>query len=325
MKYKVSVIIPIYNVEAFIEKCANSLFSQTLDKIEYIFVDDCSPDKSIALLKQTLNKYPQRVKDTQIIHHKQNRGSAASRNTGLSYASGEYIIFCDSDDWVEKNMYELLYDKAIAEHSDFVICDFVYEYAKRSILCTQCVLSNPKNLIKGLLIGFIHNGLWNKLIKRDIFNNLDFFCKEGINMLEDASVLPRIAFYSTKVSYVPKALYHYNQQNINSYTKIWSESSINNAFDAIGIIDTFFKSHTNTYETEVCNFKLNVKNLLIQHIPFYQFRRVKQEYPEVNRMVFKHPRLSLLNKIKLWCCFHSLILVSFIIAKAINIAKNILR
>lgn len=325
MRYKVSVIVPIYNVEAFIEKCARSLFSQTLDGIEYIFVDDCSPDRSIQLLKQILNEYPKRIKDTKIINHKQNKGLAAARNTGFSFASGEYIIFCDSDDWVEKNMYELLYNKAKTDNSDIVICDFVYEYSKRSIHSTQYVSCKPDDYIKKLLNGYLHNGVWNKLIKRSLFDNLTFLWTEGINMLEDVSIIPRIAFYCTKIGYIPKSLYHYNQQNINSYTKIWSEKSINNAFAATNIIDSFFKEHSNTYATEVCNFKLNVKNLLTQHISFNQFRRIKNEYPEVNKLIFKHPRLSSINKIKLWCCFHSLILISFIIAKAINFTKNILR
>lgn len=98
---KVSVIIPVYNVEKYIEHCARSLMEQTLMDIEYIFVDDCTPDHSMEILQRVLTDYPERLESIRIIHHTQNSGLATVRNTGLQIAQGEYIIHCDSDDWVE--------------------------------------------------------------------------------------------------------------------------------------------------------------------------------------------------------------------------------
>ena len=115
MNIKVSVCIPVYGVEKYIEKCARSLFEQTMqDGIEFIFVNDCTKDRSIEILEQVLAEYPHRKEQTRIIHHEKNRGLVAARNTGLAYASGEYIIHCDSDDWVELDMYEKMYKKAIS-------------------------------------------------------------------------------------------------------------------------------------------------------------------------------------------------------------------
>ena len=97
---KLSVLVPVYNVEAWIDKCARSLFEQTIDDVEYIFVDDCTSDRSIEILTATLAEYPRRIPQVKIIHHDKNRGLVASRNTALRVATGDFIIHCDSDDWV---------------------------------------------------------------------------------------------------------------------------------------------------------------------------------------------------------------------------------
>lgn len=325
MRYKVSVIVPIYKVEPFIEKCAHSLFSQSLDSIEYIFVDDCSPDNSITLLKLILENYPARIKDTRIISHHHNKGLAASRNTGISLASGEYVIFCDSDDWIDTRMYETMYNTAIKNNYDIVVCDYISVFPKKDIYYSQSFIETPKEFLKGILSGKLHNGVWNKLIKRSIYNQLDFLWIEGINMWEDVSIIPRIAFFSNKIKYLPKAFYYYNQQNLNSYTSIWSNTSINNVFEVVKIIDLFFSSHSNEFNNDIIYFKLNAKNLLIQNTSYNDIERVKNEFSEVNSMVFSHPTLTLMHKIKLWCCFHSLAPIGFMIAKTINIIKKVTR
>ena len=102
---KISVIVPIYNVRLYIERCVRSLMEQTLENIEFIFVNDCTPDDSMDILHHVLKEYPKRRKQIKIIEHETNRGISAVRNTGLKNATGQYIIYCDSDDWVEKNMY----------------------------------------------------------------------------------------------------------------------------------------------------------------------------------------------------------------------------
>ena len=106
---KVSVIIPIYKVEAFIVRCVNSLMRQTLSDIEYIFVNDATPDNSMALLQLTVNSYPERKEQVRIVAHEYNQGLPAARNSGLAVATGKYIFHCDSDDYMEDEMLEQLY------------------------------------------------------------------------------------------------------------------------------------------------------------------------------------------------------------------------
>ena len=113
---KVSIVIPIYNVEKYIIKCAKSLFEQTLDDIEYIFVNDCTPDNSIKVLLEVLEQYPNRKQQVKIITHKINLGAAIARKNGILAATGKYIIHCDGDDWTAPDMYQRLYEKAEREH-----------------------------------------------------------------------------------------------------------------------------------------------------------------------------------------------------------------
>ena len=127
MQPKVSVIIPVYNCEAFLPQCIESLQAQTMQEIEMIFVCDASPDDSLSILR----RYEQEDSRIRVIAFEQNRGVSAARNAGIEAASGEYVIFCDSDDWVEPQMYQRLYDMAQAHDADIAFCRVFKDYANR--------------------------------------------------------------------------------------------------------------------------------------------------------------------------------------------------
>lgn len=125
---KVTVIVPVYGVEKYIERCAISLFEQTLDDIEIIFVNDCTPDRSMEILDRIIEKYRFLFEEKKYIVRTEsmltNSGQAAVREHGTKLAIGDYIIHCDSDDWVEKTWLELMYEKADNENIDVVFCDY---------------------------------------------------------------------------------------------------------------------------------------------------------------------------------------------------------
>ena len=125
---KVSVIITIYNREKYIEDCARSLFEQTLDDVEFIFVDDASTDNSVMILRELLKNYPKRRSMTKIICLEKNGGRAFARQTGIDNVTGEYVIHVDSDDWVDLDMLEKLYEKAKETYADIVGCNVAHEY-----------------------------------------------------------------------------------------------------------------------------------------------------------------------------------------------------
>ena len=127
MQPKVSVIIPVYNCEAFLPQCIDSLRAQTMKEIEMIFVCDASPDDSLSILR----RYEAQDSRIRVVAFEQNRGVSAARNAGMELATGEYVIFCDSDDWVEPEMYERLYAMAKEHDADIAFCRVFKDYANR--------------------------------------------------------------------------------------------------------------------------------------------------------------------------------------------------
>ena len=231
---KVSIIVPVYGVEKYIERCARSLFEQTLDDIEYLFIDDCTPDKSIEILKNVLEEYPQR-KNQVIIHRmEKNSGQAAVRKWGMLNATGDYIIHCDSDDWVDVTMYEKMYNKAIEEGSDVVICDYV-ETDGHLLKVSHRGYNNTSvnGFLKDMLYRKYSWAVWNKLFRKDvhIFINKYPDCSMG----EDMAIVLQLFRGVKKISYINEDLYNYYLNN-ESITRIVSEEAI---------IKNFFQSKTN--------------------------------------------------------------------------------
>lgn len=206
----VSIIIPVFNVEKYIERCATALFEQSYPNIEYIFVDDCSPDDSIANIKMILQRYPERADAVRFVVHEQNKGLPASRNSGLAVAIGEYIHHCDSDDWVEKNLIEEMLAVALANDADIVWCDFAVglEDGCRIIQSEACAEDNHA-VIKAMLNELIHSTIWNKLVKRNLYERFSIRSLEGHSMGEDRNVATKLVSVSSRVKYLPKPLYNY--------------------------------------------------------------------------------------------------------------------
>jgi glycosyltransferase involved in cell wall biosynthesis len=211
---KISVLIPIYGTEAYIGRCSRSLFEQTIkDNIEFIFRNDCTKDKSMEILQSVINEYPERKKQIKIFNNDKNYGRAFTYNYLLKDATGEYIIYCDSDDWVEHNMYQLMYEKASADNSDMVCSGYYFEKKnnKKSInFKINKVYEKQKIQTKFQRDSNLYNVLWNKLIKRDLIKkrNINFYLDTGSCI--DISFTFQIWFYSHSISIIKEPLYHYN-------------------------------------------------------------------------------------------------------------------
>src|SRR5574344_624731 len=169
---KVSIIIPIYNVEKYIERCARSLFEQTEEDLEFIFVNDCTPDNSMQILNDVIRDYPSRKDQIKIIENEKNLGLPLTRQKGIKEATGEYIIHCDSDDWVDKDMYRMLYGKAKADDLDLVWCDLYRTDGVTNDYIVQDTEIDKTTILKALLHETKGGYLWNHLVKRNlIFDN----------------------------------------------------------------------------------------------------------------------------------------------------------
>ena len=198
---KVSVIVPVYNVEKYIEKCLDTLVSQTLDDIEIILVNDGSTDSSKEKIQAYINQYSN-IKYLE----KENGGLSSARNFGMKYASGEYIAFLDSDDYVEKNMYEDMYTVAKQNDSDMVECDFIWEYPNKRKMDKGIIYNNKKEAIEKARVV-----AWNKLIKREILEKEKIIFPEGLRY-EDVEFFYKLVPYLNKISFVKKYLVHYVQR-----------------------------------------------------------------------------------------------------------------
>lgn len=240
MMYDVSVLVPVYNVSQFIERCLHSLFSQTHHSIQFVFVDDCTPDDSFEILKKILLQYPLRQNDVKILKHEINRGLAAARNTGVENADGEYVLHMDSDDYAELNMVEEMYLEARKNNADTVIADFYLQWKKSTKYIHQSFSSDREVYIEMLLNSSAMPAIWNKMFKRDIYLKNRISAIEGVNLGEDFSVTPKLIYHSKNIVKLNKAYVHYVQYNEESYTKKISEKNIQDILVVINHLNKYF-------------------------------------------------------------------------------------
>lgn len=297
---KVSVIIPIYNVEKFISRCAVSLMEQTLTDVEYIFVDDATPDDSIKVLQEVINRYPNRKGQCRILQHKQNLGLPAARNTGLAVAQGEYIFHCDSDDFVEPDMLEQLYRKATETDADIVWCDWWLSFAKNERYMKQPEYPTAEEALKGMLSGVMKFNVWNKLIRRSLYMESGIMFPAGYGMGEDMTIM-RLFARASKVAYLPKAFYHYVQQNNGAFCKTFSEKHLSDVRHNVSVVTEDLKNlFGNTLDTELAFFKLDVKFPFLISDDSAKYKLWKEWYPEANKYIMCNKRLSLRSRCVQW-------------------------
>ena len=202
----VSVIVPVYNVEKYIERCARALFGQTLEDMEFVFVDDCTPDLSMEILAQVLEEYPGRKPQVKIVTNEVHLGTPATRRKGVGIAAGDYIIHCDSDDWPQPDMYGKLYSKAVSEDLDMVMCGVTRVLPDRpsTHLCGPVATDD---LVESLLRQDILFFPVNKLFRRSVYGHDIKYSVH--NMLEDAPMTVQLAYYCRSWGFVDEYLYNY--------------------------------------------------------------------------------------------------------------------
>lgn len=199
---KVSVIVPFYNVEGYIEKCLETLVNQTLQDIEIILVNDGSKDRSVNIVKKFQRNYPEKI----VYLEKENGGLSDARNYAIPYAKGEYIAFLDSDDYVEKDMYQKMYNLAVKEESDMVECDFCWEYPDKTRKDVGEIYHGAKEMIEKIRVV-----AWNKLIKKEILEDTKIHFPKGYRY-EDVEFTYKLIPYIKKVSFLKEACIHYIQR-----------------------------------------------------------------------------------------------------------------
>lgn len=238
---KVSVIVPVYNVEKYLEKCLESLVNQTLKDIEIIIVNDGSTDNSEIIINKYLNKYKEKIKYLK----KENGGLSDARNFGMKYATAEYIAFLDSDDYADITTYEKMYNKAIEENCDFVECNFIWKYENKEIKDTGVVYKNKHEMFENARVI-----AWNKLIKRDLLNKVNIEFPKGLRY-EDVEFFYKLLPYINKVGFVKDYLIYYVQRE-NSIVNTQNERT-KEIFTVLDNVINYYKESElyNNYKTEL--------------------------------------------------------------------------
>lgn len=283
---KVSVIIPVYNVERYIERCARSLFAQTLDDMEYIFVDDSSSDSSIAIVMSILESYPHRRDSVTIIKNTVNRGPSYARNCGLELSTGEYVAFCDSDDVLEKEAYELMLKHARQNNSEIVSCGVIIEGVNLELRFGENTsLSFARNTDIAQIEGVLFSSLCNKLIKRELFikNNIRF--NDKLRMWDDLYVTFQLRYYCRLDSIVDKALYHYIDTP-SSLTKTNNQLKTQSLIQCANLIEEFIDSKEDdaNYDVVVAFIKFRSKELLFARESIDEWLGL---FTETHKYIFK--------------------------------------
>lgn len=300
MSVKVSVIIPIFNVSRFIERCVCSLMQQTLQEVEYIFVDDATPDRSIQILEEVVIRYPDRKEQVRIIHHGMNKGLPAARNSGLAMATGEYIFHCDSDDYVNPNMLEELYDAAKKNDADIVWCDWFLTFAENERYMKQPSFDTAMEALKAMLSGGMKYNVWNKLVRRSLYTDNDIQFPAGYGMGEDMTMMMLFA-HTQKVAYVPQAFYHYVKLNTGAFSQTYSERHlVELKYNVQRICDYMKRVLGDKVEKELAFFRLDAKFPFLITNDSNKYKLWKEWYPEVNSYILQNKNVSLRSRCLQW-------------------------
>ena len=294
---KVSVIIPVYKSEPYIRKCAESLFSQTLEDMEFVFVDDASPDRSIEVLGEVLESFPARRHQVKVVHHERNSGSAKARITGLENVTGEFVGWCDSDDYIDPEMYSVLYGEAESEGCDIVICNYYRVFGEQVWVKSQ---EFSEDALSAMMMERMSWSLCPKITLRSLYDGVEY---PAGDMGEDMVLTAQTTYKAKKIGFVDRPLYYY----------VTYETSICNVQGKENILGRFRQSKANVdiilgfirdnsifpeNSSEVINLKYHVRMHLMRLIHEKEVYRLwRSTYPEIDWKILFAKKISRRRKL----------------------------
>ena len=278
---KVSVLVPVYGVEKYIERCTRSLFEQTYSDLEYVFVNDCTPDHSIEELEKVMGGYPERKDAVRIVNHTRHRGLAAARNTAYDNATGDFVTIVDSDDWLELDAVESLVKKQEETCADVVSGNALMYYPDSVVKHEQPINKSKVEIVIDRIGNGWHNVIWGRLIRRAVIEDNHVRAIEGYDMAEDKYQMAQISYYADSFAVCEKFIYNYECRNDNSIVSCQSKDKmLKNGLqflrNNIGL-QHFFADKETLYREEASKqtmlyafsiLKMVVKFRQKQHFPF---------------------------------------------------------
>ena len=217
-RYRISLVAPVYGVEKYIAKFAESVLDQTYQDIQFVFVNDGTKDRSMEILRQLIEERYAHLKQLILIVDKENGGLPSARKAGLDVAEGEYILFADSDDWLETDAVEKVMAKADETDADIVYFDLVKEYGHRTSYKRERDYTGKtkEDFIVNMFNYKSFGYTVTKCFKRKLYtDNVIYMPKLGMH--EDIYLMSQIIFYAGSLVHIPEALYHYRKDNPDSF------------------------------------------------------------------------------------------------------------
>ena len=270
---EVSILVSVYNSSNYIEKCAHSIFLQTFENLEVVFVNDCSTDDCMEKLQKVIEQYPNRKPFVKIINQERNRGTGFANITLINNASGKYFQFVDNDDYIEPEMTETLYKKAVSENADMVVSDFWCEYSKFKEYGEVCISPDNSVNLKNILTRKIIPCLWKNLMKRELFFGKEPVFIEGLDIPNDLYASIWLFFRAKKVVKIDKAFYHFIRTD-KAASNWASEKYFSNIALWAKLAEDFISEHKIDINTEDFEFaKVDRKFFLIMNTNSYKLRK----------------------------------------------------
>ena len=303
----VSVIIPVYGVAGFVERCTESLMSQSMrEGVEFIFVDDATPDDSIALVRKVVERHPERAAQVRILTHEANQGLPAARNSGLHAATGRYILHCDADDYAEPTMLEELYSAADAADADVVWCDWYLTFEQSERYMTMPALATADEALRAMLGGRMKYNVWNKLVRRSLYEESGIEFPAGHGMGEDMTMI-RLMANARRVAYVHRAFYHYVKTNTASFCQTYSEQHLADLKHNVSLTADYLTARLgDAIARDLAFFKLEAKfPFLISDGRNGEYRRWREWYPEANAYIMQNNNISARSRWVQWLAAHN--------------------
>lgn len=311
-RIRISVVVPVHSVEHFVERCVRSLMEQTLTQgVEFIFVDDASPDRSVDIVHSVVSEYPDRAGQIHYLKHEVNKGLPASRNTGLQVAQGEYVYHCDSDDFLEPDMLELMLKAADDVDVDMVWCDWFLTFGENERMMNQPDAADGRGALRAMLNGSMKYNVWNKIVRRSLYTDYNIAFPAGYAMGEDMTMI-RLAAKSTRVAHVSKPLYHYIRVNTGAMTQQYNDAKLAILRHNVDCTIDFVRANVadETIEREISWFCLNVK------LPFL-FTGISSDialwrrwYTWANKDIMSNQAQPMRTRVLQWCAAHGFTFVN---------------
>lgn len=301
----VSILMPVYKVEQYLERTLHSIFTQTYPRIAYVFVNDCSPDRSLQVLQASLHSHGIGEDRYTIVDHPQNEGIAVSRAHCIAQAKGDYVYFVDSDDWIEPDTVEKMVEATRGGTVDIVGCDFMKDLEDGSTTYhhEHYAAGCRDNLVRCLNYD-IATVLWKLLVRRSLFDHISI--TPHVDIVEDYIISVKLYYYARSFTALPQAFYHYVQYN-QARVSLQTLRSVSMHIKGVGEVEAFCREQglmDDVVSHKLLQRKFNVKsNFLTRRLLDYEAYRTT--FPEAAG-VWREMGYSRKEQMKFWLADHNL-------------------